>query len=194
MSQSRRSARPGVARRCRPGRYRPRLSRPRQARSSLSRSRLPRRVRGPALLLAAWVVVTAWSPQEPLFDPDRDPAADLEAAIAEATETGRRIILDVGGSWCGWCLILDRFIEDRPELRRFVDDNYVWVRVNFGPENRNEEFLSQYPRIQGYPHLFVLDSDGTLLHSQDTAELEEGKSYDPEKMWAFLREWAPGAE
>ena len=132
--------------------------------------------------------------QPPLFDPTRDPAADLEAAVAVATRTGRRIILDVGGNWCSWCLILDHYIRDDPALDRFVADHYVWVRVNFSPGNPNEAFLSQYPSIDGYPHLFVLEADGTLLHSQSTAELEQGRSYSADRMWAFLRSWAaPGS-
>lgn len=40
--------------------------------------------------------------------------------------------------------------------------------------------------IRSYPHLFVLDASGTLVHSQATAELESGKDYDPQCMAAFL--------
>jgi hypothetical protein len=66
------------------------------------------------------------------------------------------------------------------------------VKVNVGPENMNEEFLSQYPKAAGYPHIYILDSDGTFLHSQDTAELEDGAdSYVPEVFMAFLQRWAP---
>jgi hypothetical protein len=42
-----------------------------------------------------------------------------------------------------------------------------------------------------YPHLFVLDQDGMLLHSQDTSVLEEGPSYNLDKMTGFLKKWAP---
>jgi hypothetical protein len=37
----------------------------------------------------------------------------------------------------------------------------------------------------------VLEKDGKFLHSQDTAKLEEGKSYNLEKFMAFLKEWTP---
>jgi len=68
---------------------------------------------------------------------------------------------------------------------------YLVVKVNWSRENRNEAFLSQYPSIRGYPHIFVLEKDGTFLHSQNTAELEEGRSYDLDVMLAFLDRWAP---
>jgi len=37
----------------------------------------------------------------------------------------------------------------------------------------------------------VLNEDGKLLHSQDTSQLERGKSYDLEKFFTFLKKWAP---
>ncbi|NTV74345.1 MAG: thioredoxin, partial [Holophaga sp.] len=40
-------------------------------------------------------------------------------------------------------------------------------------------------------HLFVLDADGKVLHSQDTGVLEEGKGYSREKVTAFLTAWKP---
>ena len=127
------------------------------------------------------------------FDPARDPVADLETAKVEAQRGGKRIILDVGGEWCSWCRRLDAAIEDDGEIRRFRDAHYVWVKVNFSPENENAAFLSKYPEIKGYPHLFVLDAEGRLLHSQFTGELEKGKGYDRARFFAFLKEWAPPA-
>lgn len=35
------------------------------------------------------------------FDPLRNPADDLQAAIATAQKENKRIILDGGGEWCG---------------------------------------------------------------------------------------------
>jgi thiol:disulfide interchange protein len=127
-----------------------------------------------------------------IFDPSRDAARDLQDAIAEASRTGRRVLVDVGGNWCGWCHEMERFIEAHQDLKALRDRNFVTVKVNFSPENKNEAVLSKYPKIPGYPHLFVLDKDGSLLHSQDTSRLEDGKSsYVLEKFTAFLNEWAP---
>ena len=125
------------------------------------------------------------------FDPKRDPASDLETAKVEAQRGGKRVLLDVGGEWCSWCHILDKFVEGDAEIRSFRDANYVWMKVNYSEENENQAFLSKYPEIKGYPHLFVLDADGKLLHSQFTGELEKGKGYDRDKFFAFLKAWAP---
>jgi thiol:disulfide interchange protein len=125
------------------------------------------------------------------FDPLRDPAADLKTAIASAKKNGKRIILDVGGEWCVWCHILDEYIAANPDIAEILNDNYVWLKINMSEENENKEFLSAYPPIKGYPHLFVLETDGTFLHSQDTAPLETRKSYDEMLFKNFLIKWAP---
>ena len=125
------------------------------------------------------------------FDPKADPAKDLAKAVDDATRTHRRIILDVGGEWCSWCHTLDRFYDAHENLTALRDKNYVWLKINFSPDNKNTAFLSKYPAISGYPHLFVLEHDGTLLQSQDTSPLEEGRSYNLDRTIAFLQKWAP---
>jgi thiol:disulfide interchange protein len=125
------------------------------------------------------------------YDPARNAAQDISAAIREAGRTGKRILLEVGGEWCIWCHIMDAFFEKNPELLALREKNFIMLKINFSEENKNEQALSRYPEIKGYPHIFVLDSKGKLLHSQDTGELEEGKSYDLAKFTAFLKEWSP---
>ena len=125
------------------------------------------------------------------FDPARNPSEDLNSAVKEAQKSGKNILLDVGGEWCIWCHRIDAFIEGHQEINDFLHNNYIVMKVNYSQENKNEDFLSAYPKISGYPHFFVLDKNGKLLHSQNTGKLEQGKDYNPEKFMAFLRTWAP---
>jgi thiol:disulfide interchange protein len=159
----------------------------------MTRIRLSRRRFLAVAVLLPWCVGAAESASPlPLdFDPARDPARDLEIALRMAHTTGRRVLVEVGGEWCTWCHILDRFFEANPDLKRFRDANYIWLKVNWSPENQNEAFLRRYPAIPGYPHFFVLDPSGKLAFSQNTSELEAKKNYDPAAMHAFLVKWAP---
>lgn len=128
------------------------------------------------------------------FDPKRDPKVDLASAVALASKNGKRIILDVGGEWCGWCVLLDEYLYKNKQLGKLRDTHFIWVKINMSEENENAAFLASYPEIRGYPHLFVLDEAGKLLHSQDTSMLEKGNGYDLPKFTAFLKRWAPKSE
>lgn len=148
------------------------------------------------------------------FDPARNPADDLQAAIVKARRENKRIVLDIGGEWCGWCKKMDFYFLQNPDLAKLRDENFVWLKINFSEENKNEAFLSAYPEATGYPHLFVLEKDGTFLFSQGTSELEQQqmpivisgssrtkfedalkvekqRTYDRQKFIEFLKKWSP---
>ena len=142
-----------------------------------------------AFLLLAFAAGVAALDLPTKFDPARDPAKDVAAAAADARAQGKRVLVDVGGEWCVWCHIMDDFIAANPDVRAAVDANYVLVKVNWSRENKNGAFLATLPAIKGYPHLFVLDGSGKLVHSQETDVLEQGRSYDKAKFLAFLKRW-----
>jgi thioredoxin-related protein len=125
------------------------------------------------------------------YDKSRDPAADLKAAIAQAQQQNKRILLEVGGEWCIYCRILNKTIHDDERLTRSLHDGFVVIKVNLSPDVRNEAFLSRYPQIPSYPHLFLLDADGKLLLSQTPDDFVKDNRYVPELILAFLENWAP---
>jgi len=125
------------------------------------------------------------------FDPLRDAAKDIKNAVIQATKENKNILLDVGGEWCIWCHRLDEFILADKEIDSTLHANFIVVKVNYSKENKNEAVLSKYPKVEGYPHFFILEKDGKLLFSKNTGELEKEKSYDREKIISFLSEWKP---
>lgn len=143
-----------------------------------------------ALALAFVFSVTAFAQDiRSKFDPTRDAAKDVATAVANAKAQGKRVIVDVGGEWCPWCHILDRFVQSNADVKARVDAKCVWVKVNFSRENKNEAVLAKWSTVKGYPHLFVVDADGKLLYSQDTGSLEAAKDYDKAKFMAFLKKY-----
>lgn len=125
------------------------------------------------------------------YDPARDAAKDIDSAVAEASRTGRRVMVEIGGKWCIWCSYFDKFFETNADVREVRDRNFVMVKVNFSPENKNEAVISRYGKVPGYPHIFILGADGKLLQSQDTSKLEQGRGYNKEVVQKFLSDWAP---
>ena len=125
------------------------------------------------------------------YDAARDAAQDLAQTIDRAQAEHKHILVQVGGDWCGWCKRMSQFIESNQRVREHIGRNYLLMKVTYDEHQQNAAFLAQYPKIKGYPHLFVLSADGKLLHSQATADLEQGAGYNEQVYIEFLDEWKP---
>jgi thiol:disulfide interchange protein len=149
-----------------------------------------------AVTMAVWMGAAVSSfAAEKIFDPGANAAKDLKAAERKAAGEHKNILLDVGGNWCPWCLLVDKTLHDDAELNGLLEKNYVVLRVNFSKENENKDFLSAYPKAAGYPQWYVLGSDGALLKTEDTSQLEAthklAQGYNRDALKAFLMENAP---
>ncbi len=123
------------------------------------------------------------------YDPDRDPFEDLRAAVSVAQAENKHIILVVGGNWCLPCIKVARLWAETESIRERLISNFVVVKVNYGPLNHNERFLSQFHEIVAFPHIFVFDSDGrTLLPPVEGTGIH---LFDEELFPTYLDSWAP---
>jgi thiol:disulfide interchange protein len=125
------------------------------------------------------------------YDAARDPAADLALTLERAMAEHKTVLLIVGGEWCIWCKIFTNYVASNEAVRGELLEDYLIQKVNFSRESPNEAFLSAYPEAKGYPYFIMLAPDGSLLTGQETGSLEDGRSYDQEKVLAFLKTWAP---
>lgn len=123
-------------------------------------------------------------------------AENAEARIAElvkqAKAENKNIILQAGGNWCIWCLRFNNFVQTTPELKEIVDKNYLYYHLNYSPENKNAKVFAKYDNPGekfGYPVFVVVDQNGKMIHTQDSAVLEEGKGYSIEKVKEFFLKW-----
>ncbi len=123
------------------------------------------------------------------YDATRNPNADGRQALQLAKETGRKVLIEVGGDWCSWCHVLDKFIKDNPAVEKRLHETFVVLKVNISDENDNAEFMSAFPPAQGYPHMYITDNNGSILHSQDTSEFRENKKYSEKRFMIFFERW-----
>jgi len=146
-------------------------------------------------LLILAVGVQAQKSYGDLYHPGSDAAADIEQAVQQAANSGKHVLIQLGGNWCVWCYRLHDFIESDSEIKTFLEDNYVLYHLNYSKENKNMAVLEKlgYPQRFGFPALIVLDAKGTRLHTQDSALLESGKGYDRAKVFGVLKMWTPKA-
>jgi len=126
-----------------------------------------------------------------LYNPKANAQNDIDAAVAKAKKEKKHVFVQVGGNWCIWCIRFHDLVKATPELTKLLADNYETVLLNYSPENKNEVILKKlgYPGRFGFPVFLVLDGDGKLIHTQNSAYLEEGNGHSVKKITEFLKNW-----
>ncbi len=125
-----------------------------------------------------------------VYDPKRDAGKDLEATVALAEKGKKRILIQLGGDWCGWCRAMSRFFHENEKVGAKLASDFIIMKVNYSDENKNSFFLRDFPNFESFPHLYVLDSDGKVLHSQPTGDFERTETtYNEKAIFAFLDKW-----
>jgi thiol-disulfide isomerase/thioredoxin len=122
-----------------------------------------------------------------------DPMAEVNAALARAEENGKRVLIDLGGNWCGWCRLLAGVME-LPEMRPLMAEHFELVTVDIssaaGKIDRNLEIPERFgvEEIGGVPWMIVLAPDGAVLHS--SYEVTDQNHETPQEMADWLAFWA----
>lgn len=130
-----------------------------------------------------------------LYDPALDGMTQIKEAVAKAKSQGNHVLIQYGGNWCSWCIKFDAFCKEDTAIMRVINSNYVPVKLNYSPENKNEAanaYLGNPMRF-GFPVFIILDVNGRVLHIQDSALLEEGQGYDHKKVNDFFKNWTASA-
>lgn len=146
---------------------------------------------GILILLLVTTAGLAGGPGKNVYRPEADAKADIQKAVTAAAGSGKHVLLVIGGNWCSWCMKLDKLFNQNAEVSKALTADYELVHVNYSEENKNEALLAElgYPQRFGFPVLLVLDGKGKLLHTEDSAAIEEGKGHSPKKILTFLRNW-----
>lgn len=128
------------------------------------------------------------------YNEKEDAEAKIKELVAQAKAQNKNIMIQAGGNWCIWCLRFNDYVQKTPELKEIVDQNYIYYHLNYSPKNKNEKVFAAYDNPGekfGYPVFILLDQNGKMIHTQDSAVLEDGKGYSLEKVKAFFTKWTP---
>lgn len=129
-----------------------------------------------------------------LYNPKEDAALKLSEVIRKAGESGKHVLVQIGGNWCVWCARFNDFLKDS-QVDSTIQKNFLVYHLNYSNDNRNSDLLTKYdfPQRFGFPVFLILDGTGKRLHTQNSAYLEQGKGYNKKKVIEFLDHWSPGA-
>ena len=127
-----------------------------------------------------------------------DEAANADKAVAaakaKAKSQHKRLIVDMGGNWCPDCRILAGTME-LPELKTFVDRNFVVISVDIGRFDKNLQVPAHYgitKRLEGVPALMVIDpKTDKLLNAAQVSQLSDARHMSPQGLADWLAGWAP---
>jgi hypothetical protein len=148
------------------------------------------------MLIALQSALLAKGADKPTQRKIYDEAADGDKQVADAMVIAKRehkhILLQFGANWCGWCLKLHKLFESDKAAHDELSTNYVLVLIDVN-QGHNKGFAVKHGADNhGLPFLVVLGSDGQVLTTKDTSDLEEGDHHSPQKVLAFLKAWDPG--
>lgn len=141
--------------------------------------------------------VNALLPEKPREKPTRRRIYDTQTngrdlianAVRRAQRDHKQVLVEWGGNWCHWCLLLHDTFKQAPGVREIVTEEFELVLID---SNTNHKLLVEYGGNQArfsFPHLTILDSNGKVLTNQNTEPLEEGDGHSPKAVSDFLKQW-----
>src|SRR5436309_541290 len=141
-----------------------------------------------AMRLAILIVMAAWVPQSaraggpPAASGKTKPAdiydraalgeKQIAEALVRAKRDNKRVLLQFGANWCGWCHKLHDLFKKDKDIAHILLYEYEVVlidvdRVDGKIHNADIDERYDHPMKMGLPALVVLDADGKPLVNQD---------------------------
>ena len=124
------------------------------------------------------------------YDPMEDGDTRITELLVQAKKENKKLLIQIGGNWCIWCLRFNHLVTTDPELKAILNKKYVYYHLNYSPENKNERAFAKYGNPgekYGYPAFLILDKRGNIRSIRKTEDMEEGKGYNKTKVKKFLQ-------
>lgn len=126
-----------------------------------------------------------------IYDESADGAKQITDALALASKEHKRVLLQFGANWCGWCHKLHNLCDSDKAIAKELKDHYVVALIDVNKGHHSSIVKKYGGEGLGLPFIVVLDGDGTRLITKNSGELEEGDHHSPAKVIDFLKKWAP---
>jgi len=131
-----------------------------------------------------------------VYNETADSKLEIATALAEAKKDNKRVLIQWGANWCGWCVKLHDLFKGDKKIARKLLYEYEIVYVDLGRFKKNIDVAEKYQaytkiKSSGIPFLTVLDGNGKVLANQETGSLEKDKQHDPVKVLEFLDKHTP---
>ena len=85
----------------------------------------------------------------------------LEDALKKAEAENKLVLVDVSAIWCPNCRKLDNEVFANQEVKKFVNEKFVFSRLEY-ESAEGTEFLEKH-NATGFPNLWLLDGKGNVV-------------------------------
>ena len=126
------------------------------------------------------------------FDENYAAMPAVDAALEEAREQDKRLLLVLGANWCHDSRALAHHFED-PELAATLEAHYVLRFVDVGWRDRNQDVSARFgvPAVYATPTVLVIDPQSeTLLNRAERHDWASAASTPLDEARAWFARWA----
>ena len=126
------------------------------------------------------------------YDETANADAQVAAAFDRARKSHKRVLIDLGGNWCGDCIVLTNFMR-LPEMQKFVSAHYEFVPVDVGRFNRNLQIPARFgitKKLEGVPALLIVTPDGKLVNGANVFATADARNMTPQALADYLARYA----
>lgn len=130
-----------------------------------------------------------------IYDPARNAAADVDAALAAARASGKHVMLILGGDWCHDSIALSDLFHS-PRFAAMLSQRYelVYVHVPRDTLERDPAIARRFglDSIVGTPTVLILNPSGAAINLADAPSWRNAASRKPAAIYRhFARAVAP---
>lgn len=118
--------------------------------------------------------------------------AAVNAAFARAKKSGKRVLIDLGGNWCGDCVVLANIMRLK-EMQPFLAAHFEMVSVDVGRFDKNLQIPARFgitKRLEGVPAVIIAEPDGKFVNPGRITALADARHMSPQAIADWLAQWA----
>lgn len=126
------------------------------------------------------------------YDEKADASAAVDAAFARAKKSGKRVLIDLGGNWCGDCIVLANIMQLK-EMKPFIASRFEFVAVDVGRFDKNLQIPARFgitKRLEGVPSVIIAEPNGKFVNEGKISALSDARHMTPQGVADWLAQWA----
>jgi len=108
-----------------------------------------------------------------IYDESLDGSKQVSDALATAKKDNKRVLIQFGANWCGWCHKLHRLFDTDKEVNYELKAHYILILVDVNKGHNAAQMKEYSAERLGLPSLVVLDSTGKHLTTKNSGSLRK---------------------